>query len=491
MSQPLAVIIGAGLGGLSAAIHLRVRGYRVIVLEKNPQPGGRANRIVDGGFSFDTGPSLINYSWVFEQLFRTSGASMEDYVTLIPLNPSVKFFWRDGAELSLSSNVDMLVAEMSKFEHAAHAKVTLFLRDTAHRFRVVFENLVTRNSTSMLEWIAPIPKRELLRLGLVTSLDRNLRRYFRSERIRAALGSYAMYLGGSPYELPGTFTILPFGEIAYGLWYPRGGIYALVEAIARRAEEIGVELHYNATVTSINASGGCIEGVRLATGEFIRADVVVSNVDIPTSHALLGRSEKRRRWHMTPGVMTFYWGLNSDVELAAMHHHCIYLPDDSRSAYRQLRNRLPDDLPFYTCLPSRTDPSIAPTGKHALFVLVPTPTLSQAGITYDWDAAILWAKERVLERLNHHGHAVQSQSLVVEHVWTPHEWSKRFGLYDGSAFGLSHTLTNMGPLRPSNRDPVYRGLYYVGASTTPGTGLPMVVLSGQMTAKRIWNDTHR
>jgi phytoene desaturase len=163
-----------------------------------------------------------------------------------------------------------------------------------------------------------------------------------------------------------------------------------------------------------------------------------------------------------------------------MYHHCIYLPDDSRSAYRQLRNRLPDDLPFYTCLPSQTDPFIAPTGKHALFVLVPTSTLSQAGTTYNWDATILWAKERVFERLNHHSHTVQSQSLVVEHVWTPHEWSKRFGLYDGSAFGLSHTLTHIGPLRPSNRDPVYRGLYYVGGSTHPGGGTPMVLHSANL-----------
>lgn len=483
-------IIGAGLGGLSAAIYLRCSGFDVTIYEKNPTVGGRANRIEENGFRFDTGPSLVNYPWVFEQLFADSGASLGDYVELVQLDPSVIFYWRDGSQLALSPDVESMVDTLAQFEPAAHVCYTLWLRDTGRRFRFVFDHLVTKNANTVLEWIAPVPKRDLLRLGIFRSLDRELGRYFRSERVRAALGSYAMYLGGSPYQLPGTFSILPYGELYYGLWYPKGGIYALVEAIRQRAEEVGVNIVTNAPVKQILTDASRVVGIELQGGIRINSDIVVANVDVPTAMSLVDSfRHRRRRWPMTPGVITFYWGISTSLDVP--FHHAIFLPDKPAIAYRQLRTHVPDDLPFYVCIPSRSDPSVAPTGSSAVFVLVPSPTITGAGTAFAWDAAVVDARRRVLQRLAHHGVYIEDDVITVEHVWTPREWHRRFGLYDGSAFGLSHTLANIGPLRPSNRDKQYAGLYYVGASTTPGTGMPMVVLSGRMTAERILHDTRR
>ncbi len=481
------VIVGAGLGGLSAAIYLRSQGFDVEVYEKNALPGGRANRIEEQGFSFDTGPSLINYRWVFEQLFAASGGDLHQYVQLRPLNPSVVFYWRDGSRLELSSDFHMLADELSRFETAAHAKLAAFLADTRRRFEYLFKHLVTSPAETIWSWIAPAPKAQLLTLGLHRSLDRELARYFRSERVRAALGSYAMYLGGSPFELPGTFSILPFGELYYGLWYPEGGIYSLIKAVHRRAVEIGARIYCNSPVEAIEVDDNRVRGIRLSDGRTISADVVVSNVDVPmTLQMLHGASVPRKRWQMTPGVITFYWGVRGQPE--GLHHHCIFLPDEPRRAYRQLQHSLPEDLPFYLSMPSKNDPTVAPPGCSTAFVLVPVPTLSNAGSTFDWHKAVEQARADVLRRLAHHQFDITVRDITLEHVWTPAEWSKRFSLYDGSAFGASHTLRNIGPLRWHNRDRTYRGLYYVGASTAPGTGLPMVTLSGKMVAELIAAD---
>lgn len=482
------VIIGAGLGGLSAAIYLRCFGFDVTIYEKNPSVGGRANRIEERGFCFDTGPSLVNYPWTLEQLFADSGASLQDYVSLIQMDPSVVFYWRDGSQLALSPDFEHMVEVLAQFEPAAHVSYALWLRDTGRRYRFVFEHLVTRNADTILEWIAPVPKHELLRLGLFRSLKQELARYFRSERVQAALGSYAMYLGGSPYELPGTFSILPYGELYYGLWYPTSGIYALVEAIRQRAEELGVRIVTQAPVKRILTDTSRVVGIELEGGKRIRSEVVIANVDVPTAMTLLDSSlPLRRRWQMTPGVITFYWGISKALEVP--FHHAIFLPDKPAIAYRQLRTHLPDDLPFYVCIPSHSDPSVAPSGSSTVFVLVPSPTISGAGKAFDWGAALADARHRVLQRLAHHGIYITDDTIAVEHIWTPIQWHHRFGLYDGSAFGLSHTLGNIGPLRPSNRDKQYAGMYYVGASTTPGTGIPMVILSGRMTAQRVLDDT--
>ncbi|HKP12089.1 MAG TPA: phytoene desaturase family protein [Blastocatellia bacterium] len=485
-------VIGAGLGGLSAAIHLRLAGYDVTVFEANRRVGGRANLIERDGFRFDTGPSLLNYPWVFEELFRAAGRRMSDYVTLIPVDPSVSFQWADGERLTLSSDLQRLMGELERLEPGVRPRLLAYLGDAAGKYRTAFDKLVTRNEDNFARWLGALDLRELLKLSVWRSLDGELRRFFRSRRIREALGSYAMYLGGSPFNLPGLFTILPYGELAYGLWLPKGGVYGMVEGIERLARELGVKIITDSRARRIVVEKRRAVGIEFSDGRVHRAGILVSNVDVPTTDTeLIGAGDlspaargRRAKAKMTPGVLTFYWGIRGKLD--HLGHHTIFLPDDYRGAFDDLlkRKRIPRDMPFYVSLPSATDSGLAPEGATAMFVLVPTPLISEMRDA-DWRAVTRDVKARVLSRLRHHGVNISVDRIAVEEVYTPVEWRERFGLYDGSAFGAAHTLFQMGPLRAGNVSREIEGLFYVGASTTPGTGMPMVVLGGKMTAERV------
>ncbi len=481
-----AVVIGGGLGGLSAAVHLRLWGLEVEVLEANLRTGGRANLIEAEGFRFDTGPSLLNYPWVFEELFRAAGREMRDELELLPVDPSVSFVWPDGETLQLSSTLPRLSEEIARMEPGRGAALAAFLADASRKFRLAMEKLACRNADTLGQWLSGVTLRELMVSGVWRSFERELARFFRNPRVRQALGSYAMYLGGSPHRLPGLFTILPYGELAYGLWLPKGGMYALIEAVERLAVSLGVRVRTGCRAESVLLRDGRACGVRLADGAEVEADAVVSNVDVPTTRRDLLPEQRRplRELQMTPSVMTFYLGIRGRP--AAGGHHTIYLPDDPRSAYQDLmeRRRVPSDLPFYVSVASETDASLAPEGCSTVFILVPLPLRPHLREMPEEELAGV-IRERVRLRLDRHGAGALMEDPVLERVWTPGVWEESFGLYQGSAFGAAHTLTQMGPMRWPNRDPHVPGLYYCGASTVPGTGLPMVTIGGRMTAERV------
>lgn len=474
------VVVGAGLGGLSAAAYLRLQGREVRVVEANGRPGGRANRIERDGFLFDTGPSLLNYPWVFEDFFRDVGRRLADGVELLPVDPSIRFRWPDGTSFELTSRADRLREAFERVEPGSAGRLAAFLADAERKYNLSFRKLVTSNEGNPLRWFGRMTPREMAATSVWRSLYGELGRFFRSPRLREALGSYAMYLGGSPWELPGLFSILAYGELAYGLWLPRGGIYALVEAMAGLVRDLGVVVETGRRVERIESARGAVRGVVLQGGERIDAPAVVSNVDVPTTWSgLLGRST--RPPPMTAGVITFYWSIRRPPR--GLGHHTIFLPADVRQCFRELRRTLPGEPAFYVSVPTGTDPALAPPGAATVFVLVPTPVLSRLG-PVDWPGVVARVRGQVLDRLAREGVEGLPDGIVDEVVWTPADWRDRFGLYDGSAFGAAHRLFRLGPFRSPNRDRRLSGLYYTGASTTPGTGLPLVVLGGRMTAER-------
>jgi phytoene desaturase len=480
-------VIGGGLGGLSAALHLRLRGRRVILHEANARVGGRANLIEADGFRFDTGPSLLNYPWVFERLFEAAGARLADRLPMRRVDPSITFRWPDGGTFTLTTDLPALRTECERLDPGCGPGLMAFLADAEVKYNFSFHKLVTQNARSALHWFGRLTPRELACASLAHSLYGELGRFFRSAKLKEALGSYSMYLGGSPWSLPGLFSILPFGELAYGLWLPEGGMYALIEAVERLAIEAGVEIRTGARVEAIEHDGRGVRALRMAGGGREPAGAVVSNVDVPTTwRRLLGRPA-RAKPVMTPGVVTWYLGLRRRPE--GLRHHTIFLP----AAYRETFDHLlrgpgaPREPAFYTSLASDTDPSLAPPGCHTLFILVPVPVLSRMG-PVDWPAETARLRAQVFDRLALHGVRIAPEDIVFERVWTPETWGGNFGLWDGSAFGAAHSMFQLGPFRPPNRDPDVAGLHYVGASTTPGTGLPLVALGGLMTAEAVTGD---
>jgi len=485
-------IVGAGLGGLSAAIHLRLAGFEVSIFEALLRPGGRANLIEQDGFRFDTGPSLLNYPWVFEELFAAAGRRLSDHVTLLPVDPSIAFLWPDGSSFSLSSDLRRLKGECERLEPGAATGLTAFLSDAETKYNFSFRKLVRQNTDNPLAWFFALSPAEMSKSSVWRSLDSELKRFFKSRYIREAFGSYAMYLGGSPKALPGLFSILSYAELAYGLWLPRGGIYGLVEAIARLATDLGVLILTGRRVRRMIVHNRHIQGLEFDDGTTEDWPWVVSNVDVPTTrrellpHDYARRSNNllRRDPSMTPGVVTFYWGVRGSVE--GLQHHTIFLPNDFHTTFDELfqHQRIPDDLPFYVSIPSATDPTLAPAGHHTMCVLIPAPIPKELGAA-DWATIVPALKARVLSRLHRHHVQIPPERLIMEIIFTPEDWRRMFGLYHGSAFAAAHTLLQLGPFRDRNFDRDIQGLYYTGAGTTPGTGLPIVVLSGQMTAERI------
>lgn len=485
-------VIGAGLGGLSTAVHLAAAGYDVTIFEVNERVGGRANRIEKDGFIFDTGPSLLNYPWIFDDLFKAGGQTFTEEVTLLPVDPSIRFYWRDQSTFTLSSRMDMLLDECERIEPGSKPGVLAFFKDAAEKFDLTFSKLVNRNEDRFIRWLSSLSASELVKTSIWRSMDRELSRFFPNQKIREALGAYAMYLGGTPYQLPGIFSILPYGEMAYGLWLPKGGIYGLIEGIENLARSLGVNIITGTPVKQIVISDGRAAGLMFEDGVTRPFDKIISNADVPYTQlnllppGALSRSRIKRvnKTVMTPGVITFYWGIRGEVD--RLGHHSIFLPDNNRRTFDDLmrHHRMPEDLPFYISLPSETDPDMAPAGDTSMFVLVPTPVLKYMQ-NASWPDVVAAVKAQVFSRLQLHGLDIDKEQIVVEETYTPLEWQQRFGLHEGSAFGAAHTLFQVGPFRAPNYDEDIKDLYYAGAGTTPGTGMPMVILGGKMTAERI------
>ena len=487
--KPTAIVIGAGIGGIATAARLAKNGYNVTVLEKNATPGGRCNQIVRDGHRFDIGPTLFLMPEVWEETFASLGEKMSDYLDLRRIDPTYKVHFDDGLQLELTSNIGDMQTQLEAVEKTAFTGFLNYIAEGAKHYKISLEKFVGRNFFSIFDYFSLKNLPLIFKLKALDKHYRNTGRFFKDERLKAAFTFQNMYLGLSPYDAPATYSLLQYTELAEGVWYPMGGMYAGIQALVKVAEKLGVKFIYDAPVKKIEVNGEKVLGVVLEDGRTFSSDIFIGNADLPYIYKELlpdpVEAKKLDEKLYTCSTIMFYWGV--DKQYPQIAHHNVFLGGDYKASFDQIFNdhSLPDQPSFYVHAPVRTDPAAAPEGQDTLYVLVPVGHLDAAS-EQDWGERIQRARQTVFERLSKEmGITDLEDHIKFEIVYQPEVWKERFNLEKGAAFGLSHNFWQVGYLRPQNRHKTYKNLYFAGASTHPGTGLPIVLLSAKLTTERI------
>ena len=492
-NKPTALVIGAGIGGIATAARLAKNGYAVTVLEKEPTPGGRCNQIVRDGHRFDIGPTLFLMPEIWEETFAALGETLSDHLDLKRIDPTYKVHFDDGLQLELTSNIGEMQAQLEKVEKTAFTGFLNYIAEGSQHYKMSVEKFVGRNFYNVFEYFSLGNLPLLFKLKALMKHYDNVGKYFKDERLKAAFTFQNMYLGLSPYDAPATYSLLQYTELAEGVWYPIGGMYAGIQALVKIAEKLGVKFIYNAPVKRIEVNRNKVHDVVLQDGRIFTANIFVGNADLPYIYKELlpnkAEAKKLENKLYTCSTIMFYWGV--DKEYKQIAHHNVFLGGDYKASFEQIfkNHTLPEAPSFYVHAPARTDKSAAPNGQDTLYVLVPVGHLD-ARTEQDWDALVNRAREAVLNRLAQEmGASDLKEHLKFEIVYQPKVWKQRFNLEKGAAFGLSHNFMQVGYLRPQNRHKQYKNLYFAGASTHPGTGLPIVLLSARLTVERILKET--
>ena len=468
------VVIGAGLGGLAAGLRLNSLGCDVTVLEQRGTPGGRASRVRTDGFTWDTGPSLITMPSVLEQVFAAGGLDLHRELTLRRLDPLYRIRWA-GEERSFDfcDSPERLREEVARFSVADARRVDDFLA----ALRPIYEEGILgagrRAFGDLRSFAALLPA--MTRLRAIGPLHGFVARYFKHPRVREAFSFHSLFIGGDPFRVPAIYGALVYLQVVEGGWYADGGVYSLVEAMARP-----LDVRCGERVERIETAGGRVTGVRLASGERVPADAVISNADVLRTAALLGRRAAARP--MRPTMSCFLLYLGTDCRLDALLHHTLLVGPGYRDFIRTVtRGRgLPRSFSTYVHAPARTEPAMALPGGDSLAVLLPVPNL-RAGV--DWEREADGLRDALVADLERtFGLDGLAGAIQVEHRMTPPDFARELGAVDGNAFGIEPTLHQSAYFRPPNRVRGVAGMYHVGAGTHPGAGIPGVLLGAEVTA---------
>jgi phytoene desaturase len=488
MRQTSVLVIGAGLGGIAAAAHLAQRGLHVTVLEKNSHPGGRCDHFSRGGHRFDTGPTLFIMPHVYEDEFAALGASLHDMLDLQRVDPTYRLVFDDGSQLALTSDLKAMHDQLEAIEPNSFQGYLRYVDEGHRHYHQAMQHLVKRDFRSASDFFNLRNLPLLFRLKPLSRHYNHMATYFNEPRLKSAFTFQDVYMGLSPFEAPATFSMMPYTELAHGVWYPQGGLYRVVEALMDIARQAGVEFAFNTAVRRIELNGKRAKGVLLENGQRLGSDAVLANADLPYVYQnLLPPDEQAQQLahkRYSCSVISFFWGV--DRPYRSLGPHTLFLADNYRANFDEIIRDLtiPTNPSLYIHAPARLDPAMAPAGEDTLIAIIPVGHLHERE-DQDWKALIQQARQAVFHRLELLGIADLEAHIKFETCFTPLSWRKRYNLVKGSTHGLCHNLMQLGYFRPANRHPGYHNLYFVGASTRPGTGMPTALISARLTAQRM------
>ncbi len=478
-----AVVIGSGFGGLAAAIRLGARGYRVTIVEKLDAPGGRAYVYRQDGFTFDAGPTIITAPYLLEELWALCGERMADHVELRRIDPFYRIRFDDGDVFNATADHDGMRAEVARIAPGDLPGFERFIAESERIYQVAFHELADQPFHRLRTLLRSAP--DMLRLGGHRTVYRKVSQYFRNEKLRIAFSFHPLLIGGNPFTTTAYYCLVGHLERLHGVHYAMGGTGAIVQGLVRLIEGQGGVLRYDSEVEQITVAGGRATGVRLVGGERVAADIVVSNADVGWTYTRLLSEQKRHRWtdrklaraRYSMSLVVWYFGTNRTFP--DVYHHTMVLGPRYEGLLRDIFTRkvLAQDFSLYLHRPTANDPSLAPPGCDAFYVLAPVPNLRSGT---DWRAEAEPYRRRIQERLEATVMPGLGESLVTSHLLTPQDFRDRLLSMNGAAFSLEPQLFQSAWFRPHNISEEVEGLFLVGAGTHPGAGVPGVVSSARI-----------
>ncbi|GFG76645.1 phytoene desaturase family protein [Mycobacterium botniense] len=477
------VVVGAGLAGLSAALHLAGRGHAVTVVEREPWPGGRAGRVDIGGYRLDTGPTVLTMPDVIDEVFAAVGAERSSRLDLLPVDPAYRAVFADGSALDVHSDGERMASAIEDFAGAAQARGYRQLRDWLTRlYRTEFDRFIAANFDSPLS-LLNVQLARLAAIGGFRRWDSMVSRYISDPRLRRVFTFQSLYAGVAPHRALAIYAVIAYMDTISGVFFPRGGMRALPDALAAAAVDNGVQFHYGSTVTHLDIVNGRVTAVHTDHAQRVACDAVVLTTELPQTYRLLGR-QPRRIWPLraSPSAVVVHVGCRSIYPATAHHTLCF------GAAWQQTftdiidRGQLMRDPSLLVTRPTASDPGLAPAGRDLLYVLAPAPNLS--GTTIDWSSVGGGYAESLLDTVQARLLPGLRDDAQLLHLVHPADWARQ-GMLAGTPFSLAHTFTQTGPFRPANTVRGIDNAVLAGASTIPGVGVPTALISGRLAADRI------
>jgi len=487
-----AVIIGGGIGGLATAALLAKKGYNVTVIEKNDKLGGKANYFEAEGFRFDMGPSWYLMPDVFQHFFELMGEDIDKYLELHRLDPSYRIAFRESGKIvDMTSNVDKDAETFEALEPGSGAALRDYLDKSKYQYDKAIAYFMYKNYDNIFDFLNKETMIEGRKLHVFEKMHNYVARYFKTDMTQKIMEYQLVFLGSSPYNTPALYNIMSNIDFNMGVFYPKGGIYSIITALEAVGKKYGVNYRVNSPVASIQTESGQATGVNLENGEFVPADMVISNADIHHTETKLlkpaDRTYDQKYWDkrsLAPSAFIMYLGLKNKVP--GLVHHNLAFSTDWKENFRQIFDapQLPTDPSYYICAPSVTDSTVAPEGHENLFVLVPmAPKLALD------DEQIETYSNQILDQISQDFSIPDLQDQIVyKRTYTGKNFEADYNAFGGSALGLAHTIKQTAIFRPNNVSKKLNNLYYVGANTNPGIGMPICLISAELAYKRIVGD---